>query len=71
MSIVKRLIRRVIAWELTPISDQVNRLQRATADALDQADEATRAPDAGEPASGAGSNAGEPASGAGSIAEDR
>lgn len=44
VSLAKRLIRRVIAWELTPISDQVNRLQRATADALDQAEAATAPP---------------------------
>lgn len=43
VSVVKRLIHRIIAWELTPIGDQVNRLQRATADALDRA-EATHAP---------------------------
>jgi glycosyltransferase involved in cell wall biosynthesis len=38
VSLVKRLIRRTIYWEIEPISDQVNRLQRATADALDQAE---------------------------------
>ncbi|HXH57672.1 glycosyltransferase family 4 protein [Iamia sp.] len=38
VSVVKRLIHRVIAWELMPITDQVNRLQRATADALDRAE---------------------------------
>lgn len=38
VSVVKRLIHRVIAWELTPINDQVNSLQRATADALDRMD---------------------------------
>ena len=43
VSLVKRIVRRVIYWEIEPISDQVNRLQRATADALDQA-EATAAP---------------------------
>lgn len=48
VSAVKRLIHRVIAWELTPITDQVNSLQAATAEALDQADaaDATRAADA-------------------------
>lgn len=39
VSAVKRLIHRVIAWELTPITDQVNSLQRATAEAIDQAAE--------------------------------
>lgn len=42
VSTVKRLIHRLLAWELTPISDQVNNLQRATADALDNVH---RAPD--------------------------
>lgn len=32
---VKRLIHRLIAWELDPIADQVNRLQRATTQAID------------------------------------
>lgn len=41
VSLVKRLVRRIIYWEIEPISDQVNRLQRATADALDQAEAAT------------------------------
>ncbi|HEU5151009.1 MAG TPA: glycosyltransferase family 4 protein [Iamia sp.] len=41
VSLLKRLIRRVIYWEIQPLTDQVNRLQRATADALDQADAAT------------------------------
>lgn len=36
VSVVKRLMHRLLAWELTPISDQVNSLQRATADALDR-----------------------------------
>lgn len=40
VSLVKRLIHRTIAWELTPITDQVNRLQRATVDALDAAEAA-------------------------------
>ncbi len=43
VSAVKRLIHRVIAWELTPIADQVNTLQAATADALDEADAARAA----------------------------
>jgi glycosyltransferase involved in cell wall biosynthesis len=38
VSLVKRLIRRVIYWEIEPITEQVNRLQKATADALDQAE---------------------------------
>ncbi len=36
VSILKRLLRRLLAWEITPITDQVNRLQQATADALDR-----------------------------------
>ncbi len=36
VSAIKRLIHRLLAWELTPISDQVNSLQRATAEALDR-----------------------------------
>ncbi|MGI8936802.1 MAG: glycosyltransferase family 4 protein [Iamia sp.] len=36
VSVVKRLMHRLLAWELTPITDQVNSLQRATADALDR-----------------------------------
>lgn len=40
VSVVKRLIRRLIAWELDPVVDQVDRLQRATADALDRVEEA-------------------------------
>lgn len=36
VSAVKRLMHRLLAWELTPITDQVNSLQRATADALDR-----------------------------------
>lgn len=48
VSLVKRIIRRVIYWEIEPISDQVNRLQRATADALDQA-EAAAAPNPSTP----------------------
>jgi glycosyltransferase involved in cell wall biosynthesis len=41
VSLVKRLIRRVVYWEIEPITDQVNRLQRATADAFDQAEAAS------------------------------
>jgi hypothetical protein len=35
--LVKRLSRRLTAWQLDPIVSQVNRLQRATADAVDVA----------------------------------
>lgn len=42
VSLVKRLIQRVTYWQLEPISDQVNRLQRATADALDETETRTR-----------------------------
>ena len=52
VSIVKRLIHRVIGWELTPISEQVNRLQRATADALDQAQRANCGTGAGAAVTG-------------------
>lgn len=38
VSTLKRLIHRVIAWELDPITHQINHLQRATAEALDQLD---------------------------------
>ncbi len=49
VSAVKRLIHRVIAWELAPINDQVNSLQRATADALDRADDRTHVETADRP----------------------
>jgi hypothetical protein len=34
VSALKRLIRRLIAWELDPVVAQVNRLQQATIDAV-------------------------------------
>jgi glycosyltransferase involved in cell wall biosynthesis len=49
VSLVKRLIRRTIYWEIEPITDQVNRLQRATADALDQAEAASPPPTSEDP----------------------
>lgn len=41
VSLVKRIVRRVIYWEIEPLTDQVNRLQRATADALDETETRT------------------------------
>jgi hypothetical protein len=54
---VKRLIHRVLAWELDPISDQVNGLQRATADALDRADDRTQPERHGSSTDGSGADA--------------
>ena len=35
VSLLKRLVRRVIAWEVDPLADQLNALQRATTEAID------------------------------------
>jgi glycosyltransferase involved in cell wall biosynthesis len=35
VSVVKKAIRRLIAWEIDPLRDQLNRLQRAAVDAVD------------------------------------
>jgi len=55
VSAVKKLIRRVVAWEIDPLAEQLNRLQRATTEAVEAqteliVDEA--ADDAAPPAQG-------------------
>jgi hypothetical protein len=35
VSTLKRLVRRVMAWEVDPLADQLNALQRATTEAID------------------------------------
>jgi hypothetical protein len=35
VSLLKRLVRRVVAWEVDPLADQLNALQRATTEAID------------------------------------
>jgi hypothetical protein len=35
VSLLKRLARRVMAWEVDPLADQLNALQRATTEAID------------------------------------
>ena len=35
VSVLKRLVRRVVAWEVDPLADQLNALQRATTEAID------------------------------------
>ena len=35
VSLAKKVIRRLVAWEIDPLRDQLNRLQRAAVDAVD------------------------------------
>jgi glycosyltransferase involved in cell wall biosynthesis len=35
VSLLKRLVRRIVAWEVDPLADQLNALQRATTEAID------------------------------------
>lgn len=49
VSVVKRLIHRLIAWELDPLTHQINHLQRATAEALDQVEAPGAQASDGEP----------------------
>jgi len=55
VSAVKKLIRRVVAWEIDPLAEQLNRLQRATTEAVESQtelilDEPDRDAGSGDPA---------------------